>query len=266
MRNVLLTSAIALLFILSCVNAGSSSSSPALHGLQLVAQLPPEVPQRIKGFTYDGEKLWAAIYQGKGVYVTLDPLTLQWTVRDGDKQRRAITQVSGTINSPGAICFVDGKLWVAGGAVQSLGLIDTYDWKVERILNDKQHEENYRSGSYSSITYDGTNLWTAWHWCKYDIPASETQRLRKIDPDTGAVIAEYPLPPGTANDLTHGLTWDGSRLWHAKDNRLSAIDPTNGGVIAQYKLPNVKRPSGLAWDGSALWIIEFDGKVWRLTL
>jgi hypothetical protein len=266
MRNVLLTSALALLFILFCVNAGSSSATPDLQGLQLVAQLPPQVPQRIKGFTYDGEKFWAAIYQGGGRYVTLDPLTLQWTVRDDDKQRRAFSKVSGVADSPGSICFVDGKLWVGGGNAQSFGLIDTHDWNVERIFPGKQRAEQDGSQSYSSIAYDGTNLWIAWHWFRYDVPASETQRLLKIDPSTGSTIAEYPLPEGTAPDLAHGLTWDGTQLWHAKDNRLSAIDPHTGSVTAQYKLGEIKRPSGLAWDGRALWIIEFDGKVWRLTL
>ena len=266
MRNVLLISAVALLFILSGVNAGSSSASPDLPGLQLVTQLPAGVPQRITGFTYDGEKLLAAIYQGGGSYVSLDPLTLQWTVSDDDKQRRAIIKVTGRVNSPVSLCFVNGKLWVAGGNGQSFGVIDPHDWNVERIFPRKQREDKDTSQSYSSMTYDGTNLWIAWHWFKYDIPASETQRLLKIDPDTGATIAGYPLPPGSAPDLTHGLTWDGWRLWHAKDDRLSAIDPSTGRAIAEYKLPKVKRPSGLAWDGHALWIIEFDGKVWRLTL
>jgi hypothetical protein len=266
MRKVLLTSAIALLFILSGVNAGSSSVTPDVRGLQLVAQLPDGVPPRIKGLTYDGEKLLAAIYQGGGVYVTLDPSTLQWTVNDDQNQRRAIIKVAGVIDSPGAICFVDGKLWVAGNHGQSFGVVNTHDWNVEHIFNRKQRQEDDASQSYSSMTYDGNHLWIAWHWCRYDIPVSETQRLLKIDPDTGSVIAAYPLPPGTRPDITHGLTWDGSWLWHAKDDRLSAIDPANGRVIAQYKLPKIKRPSGLAWDGRALWIIEFDGKVWRMPL
>ena len=266
MRKVLPASAIALLIMLSGVNAGSSSASPDLYGLQLVTQLPATVPPRIKGFTYDGEKFLAAIYQGAGTYVTLDPLTLQWTISDDDKQRRAIVQVTGRADSPGAICFVNGKLWVAGRHGQSFGVIDTRDWNVERIFPGKQRQENDPSQSYSSMTYDGSHLWIVWHWFKYDIPVSETQRLLKIDPDTGTTIADYPLPAGSAPDLAHGLTWDGSRLWHAKDDKLSTIDPATGRAIAEYKLPQVKRPSGLAWDGRALWIIEFDGKVWRLTL
>jgi hypothetical protein len=86
----------------------------------------------------------------------------------------------------------------------------------------------------------------------------------KVDPDTGKVVAQYPVPPGKRNDATHGLTWDGSKLWHIKDNRLSSIDASTGKVISQYTLAEIKRASGLAWDGGALWISEFDGKIWRL--
>lgn len=86
----------------------------------------------------------------------------------------------------------------------------------------------------------------------------------KVEPKTGKVSAEYPLPAGTRNDTTHGLTWDGTRLWHIKDRRLTSIDPSNGTAIAYYTLAQLKRPSGLAWDGQALWIAEWDGKLWRL--
>jgi hypothetical protein len=88
--------------------------------------------------------------------------------------------------------------------------------------------------------------------------------LLKVEPATGRVVGEFPAPAGTRNDMTHGLTWDGSRLWHMKDRRLSAVDPSTGQVTAQYTLEPLRRPSGLAWDGSALWIAEFDGKIWRL--
>jgi hypothetical protein len=101
---------------------------------------------------------------------------------------------------------------------------------------------------------------------RYNLPTSETQRLLKVEPETGKVVAEYPLPCGTDNDMTHALTWDGSRLWHAKDNKLSTIDPATGRVTEMCILNDLKRPSGLAWDGQSLWIAEFDGKIWKLSV
>jgi hypothetical protein len=98
----------------------------------------------------------------------------------------------------------------------------------------------------------------------YRLPVSQTQLLLKVEPKTGIVIAEYPLPPGTANDMTHGSTFDGSLLWHAKDNKLASIDPATGQVIEQYRLTQIRRVSGLAWYDQGLWIAEFNGKIWRL--
>jgi hypothetical protein len=244
-------------------NAGPSSNDPNVDELQYVAQLPEGLPQRVSGLTYDGQKLWASIYHGDGRYVTLDPNTLVWTASDQHQHHRAILELSGIPRIVGAICFANGELWVAGFHGNSFGSINTHNWKVQRIFEGQQRIGK-GSQIYSSMAFDGSHLWIAWHRTSYNLPTSETQLLLKIEPETGKVVAHYPLPPGTRNDATHGLTWDGSKLWHAKDNRLSAIDPANGRVIADYRLQSLKRPSGLAWDGQALWIIEFDGKVWRL--
>ena len=264
MRSVLLSCVLVILIICPTVNAGSSTAVPDLDGLERVAQLPDTLPQRITGLAYDGEKLWATIYLGRGQYATLDPSTLVWKTSDDEKQHRAISTVAGAFGSPGAVSFVNGKLWIAGAYGESFGSIDMRDWKIERSFKGKQRENQPGSQSYASMAYDGSHLWIAWHWMRYKLPTSETQLLLKIEPETGKVVAEYPLPPGTAADMTHGLTWDGSRLWHAKDNKLSSIDPATGNVLAIYKLPQLERPSGLAWDGRALWIAEFDGKIWRL--
>lgn len=261
MRNVLL-SVLAILISCTCANA-TPSFAPNAGGLKLVAQLPAELPQRIKGFAYDGEKLWTAIYHGGGVYAILDPTTLQWTISKESKQHAAIRRVSGAFESPGALCFIDAKLWIAGAYGDSFGSIDTRHWTVERLFKGKQRQD-WASQSYSSMAYDGTHLWIAWHWFKYALPTSQTQLLLKIEPETGKVVGEYPLMPGTRNDGTHGLAWDGSSLWHAKDNNLVSMDPSTGLVTSQYLLRQIKRPSGLAWDGSAMWIAEFDGKIWHL--
>lgn len=263
MRNVLLLSVLAILLICPCANAVTNSGGPNLGELQLVTQLPAELPQRIMGFAYDGEKLWATIYLDRGRYATLDPSTLGWKVGDEDDHHKVFREVSGEFGTPGGICFANGKLWVAGAYGESFGSIDTRDWKVERIFKGKQREDE-ASQFYSSMVYDGSHLWIAWHWFKYKLPVSRTQLLLKVDPETGEVVGEYPAPAGTRNDGTHGLAWDGARLWHAKDYRLSSVDPSTGRVTARYNLGRIKRPSGLAWDGQALWIAEFDGKVWRL--
>jgi hypothetical protein len=241
----------------------TQAGSPNFRELKLVAQLPPELPQRIMGLAHDGERLWATIYLGKGRYATLDPSTLSWESKDDYQRYRVIGSVAGAFQSPGGICFAKDKLWITGAYGQSFGSIDLRSWKVERVFEGKQRQDD-ASQSYSSIACDDNYLWIVWHWFKYDLPVSETQLLLKVDPETGKVINQYPAPGGTRNDGTHGLTWDGARLWYMKDNRLSSIEPSTGEVTAQFVLEEIKRPSGLAWGHGALWIAEFDGKVWRL--
>ena len=264
MRNLLLLPA-AVFFLCASVIAVAQTGVPDVGELKVVAQLPSELPQRVMGLAYDGERLWAAIYHGRGAYAKLDPATLKWSVDTDIKHTTLISTAAGAFGSPGAVCFANGKLWIAGAYGDSFGSINRETWKIESIFRGLQRvDPKNASQAYSSIAYDGKNLWIAWHWFRYDQPVSETQRLLKIDPESGRVLAQYPVPPGTRNDGTHGLTWDGTRLWHMKDRRLSAIDHSTGSVTAQYVIDGVNRPSGLAWANDALWIAEFGGRIWRL--
>lgn len=240
-----------------------AANEPDLLRFKQVSQLPSDLPQRVTGFAYDGQKLWTTIYLGKGAYATLDPDTLNWNSSSTPAARAVIAEVAGDFKSPGGICFVNGKLWIGGSYGGSYGSVDPNQWKVEQLFKVKQRHDR-GTQSYSSLAYDGSNIWIAWHWTRYDLAQSQTQLLLKVNAATGEVVATYPAPAGTGTDLTHGLTWDGTNLWHIKDNRLSRIDPSTGFVVSTYFLPQVYRPSGLAWVNDSLWISEFYGKIWRL--
>src|ERR1044072_2045577 len=245
------------------VSAASVNLGPDFEQLKFITELTPEVPRRVSSIAFDGEKLWVGIYEGHGIYATLDPSSLKWTIGNTQKSSEAITKVSGVFYSPGGLCFVNGKLWIGASYGDSFGSIDPRDWKIENKFSVRQRPDS-ASQSYSGLAYDGSHLWIAWHWNKYSFPLSQTQLLLKVEPKSGLVIAEYPLPPGEPRDVTHGLTFDGSLLWHAKGNHLASIDPSTGQVVAEYRLNQIKRVSGLAWDDKGLWISEFDGKIWRL--
>lgn len=263
MKNSLLVLVVAVVLSGASATGFAQVSSPEVLELKLVTRLPAVVPQRLMGLAFDGEKLWATVYQGQGRYATLDPATLSWQSDAQNDHYNIIGKVAGRFASSGGLCFVRGKLWISGSYGESFGSIDMQSWKVDQLITGRQRQGE-GTQSYSSIAFDGNHLWIVWHWFRYDLPVSQTQLLLKVDPQTGKVVAEYPVPGGTRSDGTHGLTWDGTRLWHMKDNRLSAIDPTTGAVTAQYVLDGIKRPSGLAWVNQALWIAEFDGKVWQL--
>jgi hypothetical protein len=261
LRSLLCFAAVSLFSFPQEARAGG----PGLASLRLVAELPEGLPKRVSDLAYDGQKIWVMIYHGRGQYALLDPSTLDWEVSGEAARHGVIREVAGAFQSPGAICFAGERLWVGGSYGDSFGYVDTQGWKVGRVFKGRQRDDATASQSYAAMAFDGANVWIAWHWFKYKQPPERTQLLLKVDAETGKVVGEYPLPPGTRNDGAHGLTWDGTRLWHVKDNRLSAIDPVGGSVVAKYRLPPVRRASGLAWDGSSLWIAEFDGKIWRLS-
>ncbi len=239
---------------------------PLIDKLKEISQLPPDIPQRITAIAYDGEKLWLAVYLDKGHYATFNPKTSEWKYSDSEMHHMAIREVSQPFNSASGMFFTDNKLWLSGSYGESFGYINTETWKVEKVFKQMVRPalKKTNSQSYASMTFDGKNIWIAWHLFHYRLPNSEVQQLLKIEPETGKILEKYPLPIGNKSDGTHGLTFDGTNLWHIKDKRLSKIDSSNGKVLEIYILTELKRPSGLAWDGDSLWIVQFDGKLWSL--
>lgn len=251
--------------LIAFITAAYAQKAPVIGELKQVSQVPDTIPQRITGMAFDGEKLWFSVYLSQGHYATFNPKTEEWKYSDDEKHHHAIRQISQPFSSASGIVFAGKTLWLGGSYGESFGSIDTETWQIEKRFVQKVSPDLSGTQSYSSLAFDGTNIWTAWHGLAYKLPTSETQLLLKINPETGKVIEKYPLPAGSMPDMVHGLTFDGARLWHIKDNRLSAID-LNGKVLSQFVLKDVCRPSGLAWDGESLWIVEFYGKVWKLSL
>lgn len=241
-----------------------SQKQPLVEELKVICETPAEIPYGISATAYDGEKIWAASYHDKGRYTTFNPQTQEWKFFDSEKERKAIGEVTGTWSSASGMTFIGNKLWLASSYGFSFGSIDTQTWET-KVFKGKHHDDNTASQTYAGMAFDGKHLWVAWHWYKYVMSNSQTQVLLKIEPETGKVINEYPLPPGTRNAGARGLIYDGENLWDLKDNKLSAIDTSNGNVISQYKLDKFKRATSLAWDGNSLWIIA-DKKLWKLPL
>ena len=250
MKSIFLLTAAAAIALCLRTPTSAQTTRPEIGQLERASQLPQTLPQRVMGLAYDGENLWATVYLGQGQYGKLDPLTLSWAIDDEKEHHRAITGVARAFGSPGGLCFVNQTLWVVGAYGRSFGSINTGTWKVEKLFEGKRLEDA-ASQFYSSIACDGSHLWIAWHWFRYDLPTTQTQLLLKVDPETGKTIAEYAAPGGTRSDGAAGLTWDGSKLWYMKDENLSAIDPATGAVVDRYELADVKRPSGLAWARDA---------------
>lgn len=260
MRNLII------IFLLSSPFLVNAQKTPIMSELKQVAQLSSNIPQRVEALAFDGEKLWFALYLGKGRYATFNPATNEWKYSDLEEQHKAIRQITQPFNSAGGMVFTKNKLWLSGSYGEMFGSINLETWQVEKEFKQKLRKDLKNSQSYADMTFDGTYIWMAWHLFDFRLADSDVQKLLKIEPESGKVVENFPLPIGTRNDATHGLTWDGETLWHIKDNKLSAINSSNGKIIKQYVLKSLKRPSGLVYDGKNLWIVEFDGKLWSLPL
>lgn len=241
-----------------------SQRQPLIDELKVICQIPAEIPHGVSAIAFDGEKIWAANYLDKGRYATFNPQNREWKFFDSEKERKAIGKVTGTWSSAHGMTFVGDKLWLASSYGFSFGSIDTRTWET-KVFKGTHRDDETASQAYAGMAFDGKYLWIAWHWYKYVMPNSETQVLLKIEPETGQVIEEFPLPPGTGNAGARGLIYDGKNLWDLKDDKLSAIDTSNGSVISQYKLGKFKRAISLAWDGNSLWIVA-DKELWKLPL
>ena len=199
--------AAALCLSLGCAESRArAGGAPDLASLRQVAQLPAELPRRVSSIAFDGEKLWVTVYLGGGRHAVLNPSTLGWEVSREAARHSAIGDVSGSFRSPGGICFAGERLWVGGSYGDSLGFVDTRDWKVGRAFTGKRLAEP-GSQSYAALACDGSNVWVAWHRFSCTLPprrrsscSSSTRRRGRPSANTRS----RPAPRTTGRTASRG--------------------------------------------------------------
>ncbi|WP_213958406.1 hypothetical protein [Variovorax sp. dw_954] len=97
----------------------------------------------------------------------------------------------------------------------------------------------------AGTAYDGTHL--------YQIAE---QRIDKIDPVTGEVLATIPAP---GHGLDSGLTWAEGSLWvgQYRDRKIHQIDPQTGAVIRTIE--SNRFVTGVTWVDGELWHATWEG-------
>lgn len=123
----------------------------------------------------------------------------------------------------------DGRsVWAATGA--RLVAFDPESGETTRTLD---------RACDAGTAFDGTYL--------YQITE---QRIDKIDPATGSVMASIPAP-GHGNDS--GLTWAEGSLWvgQYRDRKIHQIDPTTGAVTRTIE--SNRFVTGVTWVNGELW-------------
>ncbi len=175
----------------------------------------PEVTQ-VAGVTFDGQSLWFA---------------------SGDKLN-AVDPASGQI-----VRSID----VAAHAGTAFDGRHLYQIAEDRILKIDPRTGQVLAtiaapgnGGDSGLAWAEGSLWVGEH---------RGRKIRRIDPDTGAVLHVIE-----SNRFVTGVSWVDGQLWHGTwegdESQLRQVDPATGAVLEHIDMPAGTMVSGLESDGA----------------
>jgi glutamine cyclotransferase len=118
-------------------------------------------------------------------------------------------------------------VWFATG--DKLNALDPASGKTLRSIDVAAH---------AGTAFDGQHLFQI-----------AEDRIQKIDPQTGRVLATIPAPGGSDS----GLTWAEGTLWvgEYRDRKIHQIDPETGAILRT--LESNRFVTGVTWVDGQLW-------------
>ncbi|GAB3629282.1 glutamine cyclotransferase [Pandoraea terrae] len=219
-------------------NTHLSNSQTTVRAAEIVREYGPFAgAEHVHGVTHDGQRVWAAT---GGALVAFDPAsgeltrTLEvacdaGTAFDGtylyqiadariDKIDPATGEVVASIPTPGhgsdsGLTWAEGSLWVGQYRDRKIHQIDPATGRVIRSIESNRF--------VTGVTWVDGELWHGtWE--------GDESELRRINPESGAVLERLEMPRGTG---VSGLESDGADLFYC-----------GGG--ASGKVRAVRRPKG----------------------
>ncbi len=202
--------------------APANAAQPGAVTAEIAREYGPfEGVTTVGGVTFDGTRVWAATNTG---IVAFDPAsgaptrTLAvssdaGTAFDGkhlyqiaeariDKIDPATGEVLHSIPAPGkgndsGMAWAEGSLWVGQYRDRKIHQIDPETGAIRRTIESNRF--------VTGVTWVDGELWHGtWE--------AEQSEIRRIDPASGAVLAQLQMPPGTG---VSGLESDGADLFYA---------------------------------------------------
>ncbi len=201
--------------------AGPNTSSAKVRAAEIVREYSFDGTNKIAGVTYDGRNVWAATgaklmafdpASGKTTR-TLDVACDAGTAFDGkylyqiaetriDKIDPATGNVVASIPAPGkggdsGMAWAEGSLWVGNHRDRKIHQIDPATGRIIRSIESNRF--------VTGVTFVDGELWHGtWE--------AEESDIRRIDPQSGAVIERLEMPKGAG---VSGLESDGEDLFYA---------------------------------------------------
>lgn len=130
--------------------------------------------------------------------------------------------------SVGGVSYDGCSLWVASG--KTLQAVDPATGKRQRSLD---------VAARAGTAFDGRHLFQI-----------VDDRILKLDPESGRVLATIPSPSGNGNS---GLAWAEGSLWVGEYNarKIHQIDPETGAILRTIE--SNRFVTGVTWIDGELW-------------
>jgi YVTN family beta-propeller protein len=200
----------------------------------------PTVGAKPFGLAFDGSSVWVA-NSGSDSVSKVNPAT------------GAMTQTALTAGSiPFEVAFDGTNIWVTDNGSGKVSKIVAATGVKVADYNTSLVAPLATSGPVG-VAFDGTNIWIA---NSTTGPAlTPTGRVSKINPATGAIIAEFPTS-ATANSGPVGVAFDGTNIWVTNNTAgtVSRIDRTTNAVTEFPTSNSSAEPWGVAFDGTSIWV------------
>ena len=150
------------------------------------------------------------------------------------RNRPRVRTLSGCRRACTASPMTASNVWFAAG--DKLNAFDPASGKTLRSIDVAAH---------AGTAFDGQHLFQI-----------AEDRIQKIDPKTGRVLATIPAPGGGGDS---GLTWAEGTLWvgQYRDRKIHQIDPETGAILRTIE--SNRFVTGVTWVDGELWHGTWEG-------
>jgi glutamine cyclotransferase len=134
----------------------------------------------------------------------------------------------------GGVTYDGHSVWFAAGG--TLNTFDPESGKAGRSIDVAAH---------AGTAFDGRHLFQL-----------AEDRIQKIDPTTGRVLATIPAPGGGGDS---GLAWAEGTLWvgQYRDRKIHQVDPETGAILRTIE--SNRFVTGVTWVDGELWHGTWEG-------
>jgi glutamine cyclotransferase len=138
------------------------------------------------------------------------------------------------VDSVGGVTYDGERVWFAAG--DTLAAFDPAGGEASRTIDVAAH---------AGTAFDGRHLFQI-----------AKNRIQKIDPTTGRVLATIPAPGAGADS---GLAWAEGTLWvgQYRDRKIHQVDPETGAILRTIE--SNRFVTGVTWVDGELWHGTWEG-------